>query len=267
VTITPDARAVRALIDWFAIEGHDLPWRRTRDRWSVLVSEVMLQATPVARVVPYYERWMDRWPRPEDLAGAALGEALAQWHGLGYPRRARNLHTVAAVIAEFGWPDATRLTDLPGVGAYTAAALRCFADGEAILPEDVNVRRVLARRFPDGWPGTPRDRGWDVGQAIMDLGREICSARAPRCDTGCPLRAGCPAADSGLVAEVTPRTRRQAPYEGSLRQRRGMLLRSLAVHGRAPMIADPEAAASLLDDGLAARRGRVLVPVGHEGAA
>lgn len=266
MTITPDARAVRTLIEWFALEGHDLPWRRTRDRWSVLVSEVMLQATPVARVIAYYERWMHRWPRPDDLAGAPLGDVLAAWHGLGYPRRARNLHAAASVIAASGWPHAGRLTDLPGVGAYTAAALRCFADGESILPEDVNVRRVVARRFPDGWPGTPPGHGWHVGQAIMDLGREVCSARAPRCDTGCPLRAGCPAADTGRVVEVTPTARRQAPYEGSLRQRRGMLLRALAEHGRARVGTDPEAAASLLDDGLAERSGRVLVPVGQRAA-
>ena len=257
----PESRAVGALIRWYGREGHDLPWRRTRDRWAVLVSEVMLQSTQVSRVVPYYEAWMLRWPTAADLAAAPLGDVLAQWQGLGYPRRARNLHAAAAVIARDGWPPVDRLTDLPGVGAYTAAAVRCFADGEAVLPEDVNIRRVIARRFPGGWPGTPRGRGWDVGQALMDLGREVCSARAPRCDDGCPLRRGCPAADAGVVDEVTPRARRQSRYEGSLRQRRGTLLRALAEQGRAPVSADPEAAESLVDDGLAERRGRSLVPV------
>lgn len=259
-----DSRAVGALIRWYAREGHDLPWRRTRDRWAILVSEVMLQSTQVSRVVPYYEAWMDRWPTAAALADAPLGEVLAQWQGLGYPRRARNLHAAAAVIARDGWPAPERFTDLPGVGTYTAAALRCFADGEAVLPEDVNVRRVIARRFPGGWPGTPRGRGWEVGQAFMDLGREVCSARAPRCDDGCPLRRGCPAADAGVVDEVTPRGRRQSRYEGSLRQRRGTLLRALAEDGRAPVAADPEAAGSLVDDGLAERRGRTLVPVGSD---
>ncbi len=258
----PDSRAVGALIRWYAREGHDFPWRRTRDRWAVLVSEVMLQSTQVARVVPYYEAWMARWPTAAALADAPLGEVLAQWQGLGYPRRARNLHAAAGVIARDGWPADERLTDLPGVGAYTAAAILCFADGQAVLPEDVNVRRVVARRFPGGWPGTPRGRGWEVGQALMDLGREVCSARAPRCDDGCPVRRGCPAADAGVVDEVTPRGRRQSRYEGSMRQRRGQLLRALAEQGRAPVSMDPEAAESLVGDGLAERRGRSLLPVG-----
>lgn len=232
----------------------------------MLVSEVMLQATPVARVIPYYEAWMGRWPAPAALARAPLGDAIAAWQGLGYPRRARDLHATATVVAETGWPDADLLTDLPGVGTYTAAAIRCFADGESVLPEDVNVRRVIARRFPGGWPGAPRGKGWHAGQAMMDLGREFCRARAPLCDGGCPLRRGCPAADAGRVDEVTPRTRRQGRYEGSLRQRRGFLLKALAADGRAPVATDPEAAESLLGDGLAERRGRVLVPVGRGGA-
>lgn len=150
--------AVTRLVEWFAGAGADLPWRRTRDRYAVLVSETMLQATQVARVVPYFERWMERWPTPPALADAALGDVLAAWHGLGYPRRARNLHRTVAIVAADGWPD--RLEDLPGVGPYTAAAIRCFADEAAVLPVDTNVRRVVARRWPDGWPGVPR-RGLD----------------------------------------------------------------------------------------------------------
>ena len=249
---------VMELLDWFAAEGADLPWRRTRDRWAILVAEVQLQATPVERVLPYFVRWMERWPAPEDLARASLGDVLAAWQGLGYPRRARNLHRAAGVIAESGWPQ--RLTDLPGVGPYTEAALRCFADGEAVLPVDTNVARILARRFPDGWPGTPGGEGWAVGQALMDLGRLVCTARAPRCDGGCPLRAGCPAADAGVVDEVTPRRRPQGRWEGSMRQRRGRLLADLAA-GRTPEVArDPAAAESLVRDGLARRAGDRLLP-------
>lgn len=262
VSLDPDPRAVRALVRWFDREGPDLPWRRTRDRWAVLVSEVMLQATPVARVIPYYEGWMARWPTPADLAASTVGDAVAAWQGLGYPRRARNLHAAAQMLREQGWPHPDRYQDLPGVGAYTADALRCFADELPVLPEDVNVKRVVARRFPAGWPGAPRGRSWHAGQAMMDLGREYCRARAPLCDAGCPLRAGCPAADAGVVDQVTPRARRQARYEGSMRQRRGFLLKALAEDGRVQASRDPEAAESLVAEGLADRRGRMLVPAG-----
>jgi A/G-specific adenine glycosylase len=253
------ADAVARLVAWFRAEGEDLPWRRTRDRYAVLVAEAQLQATQVARVVPYYERWMARWPTAAALAAAPLGDVLAAWHGLGYPRRARNLHAAARRIAAEGWPPDDRLADLPGVGAYTAAAIRCFADGADVLPIDTNVRRVLARRFPAGWPGTPTGAGWEVGQALMDLGRLACTARGPRCEDACPLRAGCPAADAGVVAELTPSGRRQGRYEGSMRQRRGRLLRALAERGRAEVAADPEAAESLVADGLARRRGARLL--------
>lgn len=253
---------VRALVDWFHREGADLPWRRTRDRYRVLVAEAQLQATPVARVLPYYERFISLWPTAADMADADLGEVLAEWQGLGYPRRARNLHAAAGVLASSGWPE--RLTDLPGVGAYTAAAIRCFADGEDVLPVDTNAARVVARRFPGGWPGAP-GLGWEAGQAIMDLGRLWCTARAPRCAEGCPLRAGCPAAEAGTVIEVTPVRRPQGRYEGSLRQRRGRLLRELADTGWVSRDRDPEAAASLVADGLAGTRDDRLVRAGGGG--
>ena len=140
--------AVGSLLAWFRRAGADLPWRRTRDRWAVLVAEAQLQATQVARVVPYYERFIARWPTPAAMAGEPLGNVLAAWHGLGYPRRARNLHAAARAVAERGWPPADRLQELPGVGPYTAAALRCFADGEAVLPVDTNVRRVEVAGAP-----------------------------------------------------------------------------------------------------------------------
>ncbi|HEX2507197.1 MAG TPA: hypothetical protein VHK23_02660 [Miltoncostaeaceae bacterium] len=252
---------VSRLVDWFRREGADLPWRRTRDRYHILVAEAQLQATKVARVVPYYLRFVERWPTAADLAAAPLGDVLAAWHGLGYPRRARNLHAAASVVAERGWPPPERLTELPGVGRYTAAALRCFADGEDVLPVDTNAARVVARRFPDGWPGAP-GAAWEAGQAVMDLGRLWCTARAPRCESGCPMRPGCRSADAGTVAEATPPGRRQTTYEGSMRQRRGRLLGELAGAGRASAAADPEAAASLVADGLAERRGGRLVPAG-----
>jgi A/G-specific adenine glycosylase len=250
--------AITSLLDWYRAEGVDLPWRRTRDRYAILVAEAQLQATPVSRVLAYYEPWMGRWPTVETLAAASLGDVLTAWQGLGYPRRARNLHAAAGIIADRGWPPAERLTDLPGVGPYTAAAIRCFADGEPVLPVDTNVARILARRFPAGWPGTPDGAGWHVGQALMDLGRLVCTAKAPSCP-GCPLRSGCPAADSGRVAEMTPARRPQPRYEGSMRQRRGVLLKALA-EGRPAVIADdPEAAASLVAEGLARQRaGRLL---------
>lgn len=253
-----DRVAVERLIGWFRAEGADLPWRRTRDRYAVLVAEAQLQATPVARVLAYYEPWMERWPTADALAVAPLGEVLAAWQGLGYPRRARNLHAAARRIAEEGWPE--RLTDLPGVGPYTAAAIRCFADGQAVLPVDTNVGRILARRFPEGWPGTPPGAGWEVGQALMDLGRLWCTAKAPGCP-GCPLRPGCPAADTGRVAEMTPVRRPQGRYEGSMRQRRGLLLKALAQGRPVALAEDADAAASLVADGLARPRGPLLVPI------
>ncbi len=257
---TPQSdRAVHDLIAWYATSGADLPWRATRDRYAVLVSETMLQATPVGRVIPYYTAWMDRWPTARDLASASLGDVLSAWHGLGYPRRARNLHAAAGVVSESGWP--ADLRELPGVGPYTAAAIACFADGEAVLPVDTNVSRILARRFPDGWPGTPEGQGWTVGQALMDFGRDVCSARGPICETGCPLRDGCPAADNGTVVEVTPKRRPQGRYDGSLRQRRGRLLGEIAAAGRVPLDRDPDAAASLVRDGLARAGRRYLLPM------
>ena len=235
----------------------DLPWRHTRDRYRVLVAEAQLQATQVARVVPYYERFTGRWPTAADLAGAELGDVLAEWHGLGYPRRARNLHAAARIVAEEGWPE--RLTDPCREWApYTATAIRCFADGEDVLPLDTNAARVVARRFPEGWPGAP-GAGWEAGQAVMDLGRLWCTARRPRCDAGCPLRAGCPAADAGTAGLEEPPGRRQSRYEGSMRQRRGVLLGALAGLGWASVASDPDAAETLVADGLARRRGGRLL--------
>src|SRR6266498_3268117 len=133
-----------ALLVWFQTSGRDLPWRRTRDPYAILVSEVMLQQTQVDRVVPRYLAWLERWPTVEALAGASAAEVIREWQGLGYNRRALALHRAAARIAADGWP--ADLTTLPGVGRYTADAVRNFAFGEPVLPVDVNVARVPSAR-------------------------------------------------------------------------------------------------------------------------
>jgi A/G-specific adenine glycosylase len=137
------ARVERILSEWFAANARDLPWRHTRDPYAILVSEVMLQQTQVDRVVPRYLSWLERWPTVEELAAAARGDVIRQWQGLGYNRRAVNLHRAARIVARDGWPD--DLATLPGVGPYTATAVRCFARGEDVLPVDVNVARVQRR--------------------------------------------------------------------------------------------------------------------------
>src|ERR1051326_6661617 len=132
-----------ALLAWYHAHRRDLPWRRTRDPYAILVSEVMLQQTQVERVVPRYERWLARWPSVEALAAASGAAVIAEWQGLGYTRRALRLHRAARAVVEHGWPDDP--TALPGVGSYTAAAIRNFAFGEDVLPRDTNVRRVEER--------------------------------------------------------------------------------------------------------------------------
>ena len=222
---------VERLLAWFAAEGRDLPWRRTRDPYAILVSEVMLQQTQAARVVPHYVAWLERWPTVDALAGASATEVLRAWQGLGYNRRALNLHRAAREIAVNGWPD--DLTELPGVGRYTADAVACFAFGRAVLPVDVNVRRVLER--------TGGSFDHTCAQALMDLGATVCIARVPRCGE-CPLAEECPS--RGRRFEPV---RRQGPFEGSFRQRRAAALRAL-LDGVDPR--DEEAVAALARDGL-----------------
>ena len=137
------ARVERLLLEWFSERGRDLPWRHTRDPYAILVSEVMLQQTQVERVIPRYLDWLARWPTVESLAAATAADVIRAWQGLGYNRRGLNLHRAARQIATSGWPD--DLTELPGVGPYTAAAVRCFAFGDDVLPVDVNVARVQRR--------------------------------------------------------------------------------------------------------------------------
>jgi A/G-specific adenine glycosylase len=222
---------VERLLTWFAANGRDLPWRQTRDPYAILVSEVMLQQTQAARVVPRYVEWLDRWPTVEVLAGASTAEVLRVWQGLGYNRRALNLHRAAREVAANGWPE--DLTTLPGVGRYTADAVGCFALGRPVLPVDVNVRRVLERT------GASFDHR--CAQALMDLGATICIARVPRCGE-CPLAEECPS--RGLQFEPL---RKQARFEGSFRQRRAAALRAL-LDGADP--ADEEAVGALAEDGL-----------------
>ena len=233
---------VSVVVDWWNAEARDLPWRRTRDVYAVWVSEVMLIQTQVERVEPAWCAWIDRWPSVTSLAAASLGDVLAQWQGLGYPRRARDLHRSAQIVARAGWPD--DLTALPGVGTYVAAAVRCFALEQPVLPIDVNVRRVLRRRFPAGVDssGDP----WRTGQALMEFGQRICCAR-PRC-AECPVSNGC----VGVDADPKRVSRRAVQrFDGSLRQRRGQLLRRVIADGAvAAAEADPEAATSLARDGL-----------------
>ncbi|MCW2950353.1 MAG: A/G-specific adenine glycosylase [Thermoleophilia bacterium] len=244
---------VLELLDWFEREGREWPWRDTRDRWVVLVSEICSQQTQIARAATFIERILERFPTPRDLARAELGELLALWQGLGYPRRARNLWLAARAIDTDGWPASYQ--SLPGVGAYTDAALRCFADEEPVVPPDINTRRVLARCFPDGNVPTAHEyellvtNAWSWGSAVMELGQTSCRARA-LCDM-CPVRELCPSAGTDQVI-ASPR---QPRYAGSMRQRRGALLRALTDHGHAHLHQDAQASESLVRDGLARRGG------------
>jgi A/G-specific adenine glycosylase len=219
------------LLAWFAEHGRDLPWRRTRDPYAILVSEVMAQQTQLERVLPRWERWMERWPTVESLAAAPAADVIREWQGLGYNRRALAIHAAAQQVAAHGWPG--DLTELPGVGRYTADAVACFAFERPVLPVDVNVRRVSERT---GYRFSPA-----AAQALMDLGKSVCLARVPRCGV-CPLAADCPSR-GGRFAPA----RKQGPYEGSFRQRRAEALRVVLAGGQPD---DVEAVAALERDGL-----------------
>jgi len=233
------------LLAWFAEHGRQLPWRRTRDPYAILVSEVMLQQTQVARVVPRYLAFLRRWPTVDSLAAASPGDVIRDWQGLGYNRRALNLHRAARQVAGEGWPE--DLTELPGVGRYTADGVARFAFDRPVLPVDTNVRRVLERTGADFGPAS--------AHALMDLGATICLARIPRCDT-CPLAERCPSRGRRYPAE-----RRQSRFEGSFRQRRARTLRRVAARALPAADLDAEALASLAVDGLVqVRRGFAVLP-------
>jgi len=217
-----------ALLEWYGREARDLPWRRTRDPYAILVSEVMLQQTQVARVVPRYEAWLERWPTAAALAAAPVAEVLGAWVGLGYNRRALRLREACVAVAEGGWPEDLRT--LPGIGPYTAAAVGAFAFGRDELPVDTNVRRVLERT---GF--VPSHTPPELGQALMELGAMVCRAREAACPA-CPVAASC--ASAGRVV-VAPRGRagdgvRRERFEDSNRWVRGRVVEALAAGGDLP---------------------------------
>lgn len=233
---------VAALLGWSVTSLRELPWRTTNDPWCVLVSEVMLQQTSVARVLPKYEAFIERFPTATDLANSSLGEALVLWQGLGYPRRCRNLKAAAeAVVARHGGVIPSTLEELlalPGIGQYTARAVLAFAHRQDVAVVDVNVSRVLSRL--QGAPMTARmlqefadelvpiGSSWEWNQAMMDFGANVCSVRSPSCRQ-CPVKKWCKW--KGVGEDPAPRSagasRPQARFEGSDRQARGRALRAL----------------------------------------
>ena len=260
-----------SVLAWYARHRRDLPWRRIRDPYRILVSEVMLQQTQATRVAPYYEAFVTRFPDERALAAAPVGEVLRAWSGLGYNRRALRLIEAARAIADGGWPrSAAGLEALPGVGPYTAAAVAAFAFGQPVAAVDTNVRRVVERldgrrRPPAGLARRalellPPGRAADWNQALMELGATVCTSRRPRCGA-CPIPA-CRSRGVDLPAVVAPPRRRRPRFEETDRYARGRLLASLLAGEPRPAGIAPErlerAAASLERDGLAVRNGGVL---------
>jgi A/G-specific adenine glycosylase len=272
---------------WYAAGHRDLPWRRPGfPAWGTLVSEFMLQQTPVARVIPALERWLARWPTPADLAAEPPGEAVRAWERLGYPRRALRLHGAATAIADRHGNEVPAsvddLLELPGVGPYTARAVAAFAYGVRTPVVDTNVRRVLARAVRgQGEAGPPRTvadllemesvlpsdpvRARLVNAGTMELGQTVCTARSPRCEV-CPIADLCAWRAAGYPPYAGPRAAVQARYEGSDRQVRGLVLRELrasdtpvpaaVIEGLWPDVAQlARAVDGLLRDGLVVREG------------
>ncbi|WP_411567128.1 A/G-specific adenine glycosylase [Raineyella sp. LH-20] len=288
---TDPAQVVARVLDWYAVHARDLPWRRAEcSAWGVMVSEFMLQQTPVGRVLGPWTAWMERWPTPAALAAAPAGEAIRMWGRLGYPRRALRLHRTAQALVERHSgrvpDDEAALRGLPGVGEYTAAAVAAFAYRQRTVVIDTNVRRLLARlvRGEAQAPTHPRaaDRSLAVAHvpdaperaatwavASMELGALVCTARSPRCEA-CPVADLCAWQLAGRPdATYAPRTQ---SYEGTDRQCRGALLAVLR-EAEAPVptaelrrvwpprrAADPEqfdrALSGLAADGLIASIGR-----------
>ena len=236
-------RIAVGLIEWGSSSLRDLPWRRTNNPWHVLVSEVMLQQTSVARVLPKYEAFIDAFPTPGDLARAPLGDALQLWSGLGYPRRCRNLRDAAHVIDDTYEGQLPRTLDellgLPGVGQYTARAVLAFAYRCDVAVVDVNVSRVLSRL--EGMPMkaralqdladqlVPQGLGWEWNQVMMDFGARHCTVRTPLCES-CPVKKQCRWAGVGddPAPSSAGASKPQARFEGSDRQARGRALRAVA---------------------------------------
>jgi A/G-specific adenine glycosylase len=229
-----------AVLRWGLPRLRDLPWRQTRDPWAILVSEVMLQQTQASRVVPKWQAFLAAYPSPESCAAASLGDVLRLWQGLGYPRRARNLHAAAVQIATMGEFPSTleALLELPGVGQYTARAVLAFAFEADAAVVDTNIARVLAR--VGGTRLTPHEAqaaadatlppgdSWAWNQCLMDLGAVLCRPTSPQCEA-CPLQARCAWRGSGDDPAVGSAgvSSRQGRFDGSDRQARGRLMKAL----------------------------------------
>lgn len=280
-------RIAVGLLKWGSDTLRDLPWRRTRDPWQVLVSEVMLQQTSVARVLPKYEAFISEFPTPAALANAPLGAALRLWSGLGYPRRCRNLHDTARVIVDSyhgKFPsDIDELMSLPGVGQYTSRAVLAFAFEHDVAVVDTNVSRVLSRLEGRAMKAkelqvladalVPNGLGWEWNQVMMDFGARHCTARAPLC-AQCPVRRQCrwKAVGEDPAPGSAGASKPQGRFEGSDRQARGRAIRavadgshSLAHIAREMALADSSRAealvAALVAEGLLARHGdRITLP-------
>lgn len=245
-TVAAEARGdiTADVLAWGTGRLRDLPWRRTRDPWQVLVSEVMLQQTQAPRVVPRWRAFLDRFPTPADCAAAPLGDVLTEWQGLGYPRRARNLHAAARSIVERGgFPrDLADLLALPGIGPYTARAVQVFAFEIDAAVVDTNIARVYARLVGERLTpkrvqaladaAVPIGDAWTWNQCLMDLGAVLCRPNAPACDR-CPLAGRCAWRGSTDLADPaigsSGVSARQARFEGSDRQARGRLMKALTL--------------------------------------
>ncbi len=241
-----DARA-QTILEWAASHGRDLPWRHTRDPWAILVSEVMAQQTQVDRVIPKWEHFLSRWPTPQACAAASLGDVLRLWQGLGFPRRAKQLHAAAHALSDIErFPQTLpELLALPGVGPYTARAVLAFAFEQDVAVVDTNTARVLARWQnrvlnrtavqTEADAALPPGAGWAWNQALLDFGSLICTRTNPRCDD-CPIQAVC-AYGCDRTNKVDPATGTagvsvpQSRFEGSDRQMRGKLLRAASNGG------------------------------------
>ncbi len=264
-----------AVLAWGAHDLRDLPWRRERDPWRILVAEVMLQQTQADRVVPKWAAFLDAFPTPGACAAAPLADVLRLWQGLGYPRRARNLHLAASVVVDRHGgclpDDLDGLLALPGIGPYTARAVMAFAFERDVAVVDTNIARILARS--DGERLTPKraqaladelvpaGQGWLWNQVFMDLGATVCRP-SPRCDA-CPLasscrwnRAGRPDPDPAVGSAGV--SARQAPFEGSDRQARGRVLEALGERPRPAADFDARIVAGLVLDGLVHSDGATL---------
>jgi A/G-specific adenine glycosylase len=255
-----------SVLAWGVRDLRDLPWRRERDPWRILVAEVMLQQTQVHRVIPKWTEFLERFPTPAACADASLGDVLLLWQGLGYPRRARNLRAAAVTVVEHHGgtlpADLDALLALPGIGPYTARAVLAFAFEHDVAVVDTNIARILARTAGSRLTPTqaqgradalvPRGEGWLWNQVLMDLGATVCRP-LPRCDA-CPLTmcswrlAGRPDPDpaQGSAGVST----RQAPFAGSDREARGRVLRALGTGSQPAADFDSRIVAGLVDDGL-----------------